>query len=397
MRLPLLLILQLLIFGALVDWYICRAIRTRCRHRKTLWRKVAIYSAVVLSAMVLLVVCLPIKSGSASSFMWLVRILYVYLSVYIAKYVLVLIDLIGKIPVLFGRRRISGFGVVGLSLAVVAFGAMWWGYLINRYNIAITEVEFRDPSLPASFEGFTIAQVSDMHVGTYGNDTTYLLRVVAAVNSLNPDLIVFTGDIVNRTSAELQPFINTLSGMKAPMGVYSVLGNHDYGDYYSWASPADKKRNMEMLYNLQKRIGWKLLNNESATLYAGNDSIVLIGVENIGDHPFPVYGNLDAAYHGDLNDDAYKILLSHNPAHWNADIANNPDKNISLTLSGHTHAMQMTFFGWSPAAFRYKTWGGMYTDIDGAHSLYVNRGIGEVGMPARIGATPEITFITLRR
>ena len=143
-------------------------------------------------------------------------------------------------------------------------------------------------------------------------------------------------------------------------------------------------------------MGWQLLNNESRTLRRGNDSIVVIGVENIGDPPFPVYGDLDAAYPGDLDDPSFKILMSHNPAHWVEDIKDSPDKNIALTLAGHTHAMQVELFGLSPAAFRYDTWVGMYADTDSAHRLYVNIGLGEVGIPARIGATPEITQITLR-
>ena len=207
-------------------------------------------------------------------------------------------------------------------------------------------------------------------------------------------MVLFTGDIVNRHTSELRPFVSTLSRIKAP--VYSVLGNHDYGDYYHWADATAKEANQQELYTLQREMGWQLLNNESRTLRRGNDSIVVIGVENIGDPPFPVYGDLDAAYPGDLDDPSFKILMSHNPAHWVEDIKDSPDKNIALTLAGHTHAMQVELFGLSPAAFRYDTWAGMYADTDSAHRLYVNIGLGEVGIPARIGATPEITQITLR-
>ena len=397
MRLPLILVTVVLLLGALVDWYICRAVRVRCRRHNAFWRRVACYSAIGMAAALLVVIIMPKKSAPEEAFLSVIWALYTYFSIYIAKYVFVLIDLLGKIPVLFGRKRLPGFGIAGIVAGLLVFAAFWWGALVNRYNIDVKEVEFAHPALPAAFEGFTIAQLSDMHVGTFGADTAFMQEVVAKVNSLKPDVIVFTGDIVNRSSAELLPFVNTLAGLYAPCGVYSVLGNHDYGDYYSWPSPEDKAANMELMHNLQARMGWTMLNNESVTFYAGNDSLVLVGVENIGDPPFPVYGNLDRAYAGDLNDEAYKVLLSHNPAHWNADIAESPDKNIPLTLSGHTHAMQITILGWSPAVFRYKTWGGMYADSDCAHSLYVNTGIGEVGMPARIGATPEITLITLRR
>ena len=323
--------------------------------------------------------------------------LYCYFSIYVPKYLFIIIDLLGKVPQLWHRRRIKGFAHAGITVAVLTFGLMWWGALVNRYRIEVKEIEFADPSMPSSFEGLTIAQISDLHTGSYGSDTTYVAKVVETVNALHPDIIVFTGDIVNRRSKELKPFVSTLSRLNAPLGVYSVLGNHDYGDYYAWDSAADKEANMQELYRMQHDMGWTLMNNSAHTFHAGPDSLVLIGVENIGDPPFPIYGDLDKAYPGDLADSAFKILLSHNPAHWVDDIAGSPDKNIALTLSGHTHAMQMELFGLSPATFRYDTWGGMYADIDSTRRLYVNIGIGEVGVPARIGATPEITLFTLRR
>lgn len=397
MRLPLLLILPVLILDVLVDWYICRAVCRRCTRGARLWRPVALWSSVVLALVLIGLVVWPKKAGDNGDLMALMWILYAYFSIYIAKYIFIIIDLIGAIPQLWHRRRIPGFGVAGICAGTLVFALMWWGALVNRYRIDVREVTFADPSLPAAFEGLTVAQISDLHVGSYGADTTYLARVVETVNSLNPDIIVFTGDIVNRRSDELQPFTSTLTRLNAPLGVYSILGNHDYGDYYVWPDSNAKKANMELLRRLQRDMGWDLLDNESRTFRTGNDSLVLIGVQNIGDPPFPVYGDLDAAYKGDLADGAFKILLSHNPAHWVDDIADSPDKNIALTLAGHTHAMQIELFGLSPAAFRYRTWGGMYADTDTAHRLYVNIGIGEVGIPARIGATPEITLFTLSR
>ena len=397
MRLPLLLILPLFLLNVLVDWYICRAVRNRCRRGASFWRPFALWSSVACALALVAAVCWPKKSAADSELVGLMWLLYAYFSIYIPKYLFVIFDLVGKIPQLWHRPRIKAFGTCGAVLAVLAFATMWWGALINRYRIDVKEVTYANPALPAAFDGLTIAQISDLHVGTYGADTSYVARVVAEVNALHPDLIVFTGDIVNRRTEELEPFTGVLSRLHAPLGVYSILGNHDYGDYYQWPDESAKKENMELLYRLQDGMGWKLLNNESHTFYAGGDSLVLIGVENIGDPPFPTYGDLDAAYRGDLADEAYKVLLSHNPAHWNDDIADSPDKNIALTLSGHTHAMQIEICGVSPAVFRYKTWGGMYTDADEAHHLYVNIGIGEVGIPARIGATPEITLFTLTR
>jgi len=397
MRLPLLLILPILILDILADWYICRAVWRRCTRGARFWRPVSLWSSIVLGVGLLAAIAWPKKSASDYDLTGLMWFLYCYFSIYVPKYLFIIIDLLGKVPQLWHRRRIKGFAHAGITVAVLTFGLILLGALVNRYRIEVKEIEFADPSLPSSFEGLTIAQISDLHTGSYGSDTTYVAKVVETVNALHPDIIVFTGDIVNRRSKELKPFVSTLSRLNAPLGVYSVLGNHDYGDYYAWDSAADKEANMQELYRMQHDMGWTLMNNSAHTFHAGPDSLVLIGVENIGDPPFPIYGDLDKAYPGDLADSAFKILLSHNPAHWVDDIAGSPDKNIALTLSGHTHAMQMELFGLSPATFRYDTWGGMYADIDSTRRLYVNIGIGEVGVPARIGATPEITLFTLRR
>lgn len=396
MRLPLLLILPVLLLNALVDIYICRTVRQRAGRHAGRAYKFAVWSSILLNLFLTAVIAWPKKSGDNAELVNLMWCLYAYFSVYVPKYVFVLFDLAAKIPQLFKRKRIKAVSVAGIIAAVLVFAAIWQGALITPFGIDVKEVQFADQRVPADFDGLKIVQLSDIHTGTYGTDTTYLAKVVEQVNALQPDVVVFTGDIVNRRSEELAPFTGVLSRLKAPMGVYSVLGNHDYGDYYTWPSPGDKEDNRLLLRRMQADMGWKMLNNASAWLYRGNDSICIVGVENIGDPPFPAYGDLDAAYDGDLCDDNFKILLSHNPAHWVDDIKDAPDKNIALTLSGHTHAMQMEVCGMSPAAFRYKTWGGRYDDADSAHSLYVNIGLGEVGIPARIGATPEVTLITLR-
>lgn len=273
---------------------------------------------------------------------------------------------------------------------------MWWGALLNRFTLEVKPVEITIPDLPESFKGYKIAQISDMHVGTFNNDTSYVKKIVDEVNALNPDLIVFTGDIVNRKTSELRPFINTLSNLKAKDGVISILGNHDYGDYMIWPSDDHKQLNMQRLYDAYSRTGMRLLLNETAWLRRGTDSIAVIGVENIGDPPFTIYGSLPRSY-PDLSDSNTKILLTHNPQHWVDSIADRSDINIPLTLSGHTHAMQIELAGISPAMWRYPTWGGLYTDSRSERSLYVNIGCGTVGIPMRLGATPEITVITLRR
>ena len=396
MRLPLLLVLPLLIVNILIDWYICRAVKLRCRSGRRFWLPFAISTSVILAAAFILIICWPKKGSGDAGLETIMWMLYIYSSIYVSKFIFIVFDLIAKIPQLWHKKRIRGSAAVAGVLSVATFSLMMWG-TYNTRNIDIRQIDYFNPALPTAFDGMTIAHISDLHTGTFGSDTTFVSALVDSINALHPDIIVFTGDIVNRHTSELEPFVSVLSRLRAPQGVYSILGNHDYGDYYHWNSPADKQANQERLNNYERAMGWQLLNNESRTIKAGSDSIVIIGVENIGDFPFPRYGNLENAYAGDLQNPVFKILLSHNPAHWTEDIAQSPDKNKALTLSGHTHAMQFALGRVSPAPLRYKTWGGMYTDADEAHDLYVNIGAGEVGIPARIGATREVTLFTLRK
>lgn len=325
--------------------------------------------------------------------MW---ILCAIISVYLPKTIFVVFDLIAKIPQLIGKKRIRAISITGLIIAILTFFAVWWGALFNRFHIDVKSVDITIPSLPRQFEGYRIAQFSDIHLGTFGTDTAFVSRFVDKINSLNPDLIVFTGDIANRNSNELKPFVKVLARLKAADGVISILGNHDYGDYTDWKNDADKKNDRRLMVELQGRMGWKLLLNETRFIERAGDSIAIVGVENIGDPPFHVYGSLPEAY-PTPGDSLTKILLTHNPAHWVNEISDKPAMNIPLTLSGHTHAMQMSAGDISPARLRYKTWGGLYHDKSGQHLLYVNIGAGTVGWPVRIGATPEITLLTLKR
>lgn len=321
--------------------------------------------------------------------------LFTYISFYLPKYIFVIFDLLARIPRLFGKARIKILTICGGVIATIVFFLLWWGALIGRTQIDVKKVTVEIENLPEAFDGYTIAQFSDLHTGTFGTDTTFVSKLTERINELNPDLIVFTGDIVNSKSEELEPFVSTLSRLSAPDGVYSILGNHDYGDYSKWTSDKAKSDNLIHLKTLQKNMGWNLLLNESENIGRGTDTIALIGVENIGDPPFKVYGSLKKAYQS-VGDSVTKVLLTHNPAHWTDSISGHKDVNIALSLSGHTHSMQIEMFGWSPAKYRYNTWGGLYNDSLG-HNLYVNIGSGTVGFPARIGATPEITLISLKR
>lgn len=392
MRFPLLIAIIMLVVNALVDIYIYCALFTCCR--KKLWPRVQAYTSIILFAALVVAICLPKRGGSEDTLLAVMWILYSYLSVYLAKYAFTICDVLSRAPMLWHKHRCKWLSKAGAGLGVVIFAAMWWGALINKRMIDVNEIEVEVPGLPQSLDGLTIAQISDLHVGTYRNDTTFYAKLVREVNALNPDIIVFTGDIVNRSSSELPPFTSTLAKLHAPKGVYSIMGNHDYGDYSDWPSPQDKADDIRNLQRMQKEMGWTMLNNATAWIKADSDSIALIGVENVGDPPFTTYGDLNAAY-PQIGDENHKILLSHNPAHWLNDIADNDGSNIFLTLSGHTHAMQTKIFGWSPAVWRYPTWGGMYADSKGQR-LYVNIGAGEVGFPARIGATPEISLFTLK-
>lgn len=408
MRVSLLILLVFLVIDGAVDFYIWKR-SLACRN--PFWSRLQKYSAIFLALALTAVMILPARKGPEYSLLSKMWLLFAYMSIYIPKYIAVILDLIASLPRLWGARRMHWLTVTGIAAAILSFCAIWWGSLVNRFRLQTVEVEIPVEGLPRSFDGLRIVQFSDLHTGTFAGDTAFVSRIVDSINALHPDVIVFTGDIVNRQSDEMLPFVGTLSRLHAPMGVYAILGNHDYGDYRNWRSQADREANLELLYDAYRRTGIDLMLNTHRWLKAGGDSIALIGVENIGDPPFKTYGSLRAAY-PDLGDSNVKVLLSHNPQHWVDSIAGNPAVNIPLTLAGHTHAMQMEVGGISPAALRYPTWGGLYDsaaiagdstdsaggDADRSRSLlYVNIGSGTVGIPVRLGATPEITVLTLRR
>ena len=395
MRLLLLPTILIIILSSGIDAYIYRALKRRCK--SALPARIQKISAIVFLVTIIATIALPRRSGSDAMLLTIMWLLFGYVSIYLPKLIFTVIDFLARIPELFGRRRLKAVSAAGGIVAVATFVILWWSALVTRTSIQVKELTVSIPGLPEQFDGYRIVQFSDAHTGTYGADTTFMARTVERINSLRPDLIVFTGDIVNMRSDELTPHCAPLSRLSAPDGVMSILGNHDYGDYSHWPSDSAKQANMRLLIDLQRSMGWNLLLDESRTIRRRGDSIAIIGVENIGDPPFPTYGSLTRAYPTPA-DGVTKILLSHNPAHWSDSIAGNPDMNIALTLAGHTHAMQCEIAGRSPAALRYPLWGGLYSSPDSLRKLYVNIGLGAVGMPVRIGqAKPEITVITLRR
>lgn len=343
-------------------------------------------------------ICLPRRGGTDDSLEAVMWIFFIFLSVLLGKIAFVLFDALAQIPRIFKHRPFKPLSIAAIVIGTLLTLTCWWGAFINRFNININRVDIEIANLPEAFNGYTIAQISDLHTGTFGSDTTFTAKLVDEINALHPNLIVFTGDIVNRRSDELPPHVKPLSRLQAPDGVFSILGNHDYGDYSDWRTPEDKLQNRNLLLNLQKEMGWQLLLDSHHIIYKGTDSLAIIGVENIGDHPFPHYGSLSKALPAHKGNAPW-ILLSHNPAHWQMEVIAKPENEmpIDLTLAGHTHAMQIEVAGKSPAALRYKRWGGLYTNLPtDTRKLYVNIGTGTVGIPMRIGATPEITLITLR-
>lgn len=314
--------------------------------------------------------------------MW---VMYAYFLMYLPKFCYTIISWIDYLKKPTGKIG-SYIGVAaGIMVIILMVGAC-----LNRTRIDIKEVTIESDRLPRSFDGYRIVQFSDAHLETLFS-SRFAQRIVETINEQNADLVCFTGDLVNRKAIEVIPYQEILSHIVARDGIYSVMGNHDYGDYVRWRNSQEHMANIELLHTLEYELGWTLLNNSSSYLVRGNDSIAIIGVENWGEPPFPQHGKLTEAY-SCLNDSCYKILLSHNPRHWRAEVL--PQSNIDLTLSGHTHAMQMETFGHSLASLRYPEWSGLYRE--GKQYLYVNIGIGCIMLPARLGATPEITVITLR-
>lgn len=283
------------------------------------------------------------------------------------------------------------FTVIGLILAGICFANILYGSIWGITRFEVKQVEYASPLLPEGFDGYRIVQLSDLHIGSWQNNPEAVQRLVDLTNAQRPDLIVFTGDLVNQQSHELDGFQSILSQLYAPDGVYSILGNHDYGTYYHWKSPEQETENLEYLIQQQNKMGWKLLNNTHETICHKGDSIALIGVENDGEPPFSQYADLPHAMKG--TEGMFQILLSHNPTHWRREVI--PQTNIALMLAGHTHAMQGILFGHSLASLKYPEWRGMYHEGD--QSLYVNIGIGYVGLPFRFGAWPEITVLTLHK
>lgn len=288
------------------------------------------------------------------------------------------------------KWKVYPFTIIGSILAIGVLYIAVYGHVWGKTNFEIKEVTFASPNLPASFDGYRIVQISDLHIASWEGDTKPIEKLVEIVNQQQADAIMITGDLVHNRAIELDGFEDILSRIKARDGVYSVLGNHDYGLYYPWKNDKAKEDNLRDLKQRQTDMGWILLNNEHTFLKRGNDSIALIGVENAGVKHFPDFSDLPKAMKGTETTD-FKLLLSHDPSHWQREVLST---DIDLMLSGHTHGAQLAIGPISPVSFIYPEWSGLYTQ--GEKGLYINVGIGSVAIPFRYGAFPEITVIRLK-
>ncbi len=296
----------------------------------------------------------------------------------------------------------SGEGIsrsVFLSWAGMIAGSGLFGSLVygfgNKYRYQVKRIKLSYSNLPATFKGLKVVQISDIHSGSFTNKKAVMKGVQKILNE-KPDLILFTGDLVNNVADEMNEYMDVFDKLQAPMGVYSTLGNHDYGDYVHWDTVEEKKANLEKLKQVHAKLGWRLLMNEHVALEKGADKIALIGIENWSSKArFTKYGDMQKAYAGSESY-PFKILMSHDPSHWRSEVLKQY-RDVDLTLSGHTHGMQ---FGveipglkWSPVQYVYKEWAGLYEKD--AQKLYVNRGYGFIGYPGRVGILPEITVLEL--
>ncbi|NOT36674.1 MAG: metallophosphoesterase [Saprospiraceae bacterium] len=284
---------------------------------------------------------------------------------------------------------------VALGVAAVPFLSLIYGIFKGRYDYKIHKHDLAFKDLPEAFDGFTITQISDVHCGSF-DEREGVIKGLDLIHQLKSDLIVFTGDLVNTFSHEFDPWIEDFKKLKAPYGQYSILGNHDYGEYAEWANAQEQNENFEKIKNHHSTIGFKLLEDASVKINKDGQYIQLLGVHNWG-KGFGERGNVNKALN-DVIDSDFKILLSHDPTHWEHQVKN-MNQHIHLTLSGHTHGMQMGVelpgFRWSPVQYRYPKWAGLYEEND--KFLYINRGFGVLGFRGRAGIWPEITQITLRR
>jgi predicted MPP superfamily phosphohydrolase len=406
----------LVVFTLLVDIYVFIAILSLLKDQSSLIKLLTtiVFWGVTATFLIAFVFVIRFDSGQRdpAGLSGIFLLVGIYSLVYLPKLVFLIFrgaeDIIwaGSFTAMLGSKLFNGvslstvrlpvISMIGLVVSVIPFIAILWGLVFGRFHYQVEEVEIKFHNLPKSLEGLTIVQLSDIHLGSVYGKEKKVQKALEIVNDLQPDLIMFTGDLVNNFTEEAHGWEELFATLRARYGKFSILGNHDYGEYWEWKSEHEKTENMRRLFDVHRDMGFKLLRNAWDTLRINGELLAVVGVENWGQPPFKQYGDLEKSLRN-VPDDAFKILLSHDPSHWDAQVAGYTD--IPLTLSGHTHAMQFGVklgkFRWSPSKYIYKRWMGLYRRNNQA--LYVNRGLGFIGFPGRIGLRPEITLITLKR
>jgi hypothetical protein len=394
------------LFFLIVELYTFQAIKTLTKNKWIRWIWVLVGVSIYANLFYVLFTT-PRSAGQTNQFQWAVGLLLTSL---IPKVVILAImfgeDVLrwfqklisylskGETQSLSGRRKFVS--QLALGLAAIPFAGFIYGMIKGKYNYKVLKYQLTFKDLPDAFDGFTITQFSDIHSGSFTN-AEKIQYGVDMINEQQSDMILFTGDIVNNKADEMDNWIEMFGKLEAPHGKYSILGNHDYGDYVEWETPEDKKKNFQEVKEIHPKIGFDLLLNENRYIEKDGQRIALIGVENWG-KGFKRAGDLEKAVEGVQKED-FKIVMSHDPSHWEYNIKDN-DFNYHLTLSGHTHGLQMGieipgFFRWSPSQYVYKQWAGMYEEL-GRH-INVNRGFGYHAFPGRVGIWPEVTVIELKK
>jgi predicted MPP superfamily phosphohydrolase len=404
-----------IIFFLLVDTYLFQAILAVSKDWSPLWKHLLRYgfwvpTGLAVAAVIWWVFGNPYGVGATTRSFILTGLFAVYISKIFGILVLFIDDIYrgiqwvahffykGEQAGLPGKSipRSEFLTKAALVATTIPFGAMAYGIISGAHDYRIRRVTVKLPNLPKAFDGLRIGQLSDIHSGSFFNKTAVKGGVEMMLKE-KPDVIFFTGDLVNNESSEVKDYIDVFNKLKAPLGVYSVTGNHDYGDYHQWANIEDQRRNFKDLIEAHRLLKFDLLMNEHRIIEQGGEKIAIIGNENWGAGRFSKYGKLDAAYKG-TDDAAVKLLLSHDPSHWDAQVRPNY-KDIDIMFAGHTHGFQ---FGveiggikWSPSQYVYKQWAGLYQE--GSQYIYVNRGFGYLGYPGRVGMPPELTIVELKR
>jgi predicted MPP superfamily phosphohydrolase len=374
-----------ILFILLVDLLFYRVTRSRLRARWTRWLYWSV-SLLFVAGIVGYHAAMPRLTGPGAYF-WMGRGMLLLLLYYLPRCSYLAVTLLS----LFLKQR-PWIKRTAAILAALTFFTLLYSTTIGRYQYQIVHVEVEIPGLPAAFNELRVVQLTDLHLGSYGKSYPGIRKMVEKVNALQPDVVVITGDVINNFAPELLPWIDALRKINARLGKYAVTGNHDHGDYTRWPSPEAKEANLRRFFQYMEASGFRMLNDANQPLAIGEDTLYICGVRNWRKAPLPSYGNVERALQG--TDGHVVVLLSHDPAYWREEVIHHP---VALTLSGHTHAMQMGIqignYRWTPAKYFFPEYNGLYARDD--KQLYVSRGIGYLGFPGRIGMRPEITVLQL--